>query len=426
MPKIAQNLADALNVFDPGPLEGSQLAAFYVDRPMSQLNEMRVYLEDIRSPIKVLFTGHIGSGKSTELNKLSTLLQGRFFIVHFSAVQVIAAADLTYVDILLAMALRLFQQATDAKILLRKRRELVGDTLLQDVYRWFTQEIVAEKVSEPIPDTELSASFNLAVFKLEGRISREAPTRRIVRERVEHRLSELLDRMNEVLDEITRNTGKRVLIIVEAIDKLDLATARELFQDHAISLTTPRAHIIYTFPIALRNMNDFPQIRNNFAQRFILPNIRIDHRDGTPDGIGRDLLRELVRRRMDLSLIDAAALDLAVDMSGGLPRTLVLLIRSAAASARSQGLESIALPNMEKAITELRNDYQGVLTPEHYVTLHRYRKQALMNEDAVRDVLHNLSLLEYANDERWCDVHPIVEQLLRRTMDAQGSGDGDT
>jgi hypothetical protein len=30
----------------------------------------------------------------------------------------------------------------------------------------------------------------------------------------------------------------------------------------------------------------------------------------------------------------------------------------------------------------------------------------------VREVLHNLSLLEYANDERWCDVHPIVMPLL--------------
>lgn len=421
---IAQNLADTLNVFDPGPLEGSQLDAYYVERPMSQLNEMRVYLEDIRNPIKVLFTGHRGSGKSTELNKLAALLRGRFFIVRVKAIEVINAADLTYVDILLAMALRLFQQATDARALSRRRRELIGDALLEDVYRWFSQEIVAEKISQPIPDTELTASVNLAMVKLEGRISREAPTRRVVRERVEHRLSELLDRMNDVLDEIARNARQRVLIMVEDIDKLDLATARDLFQDHAISLTTPRAHIIYSFPIALRNMNDFPQIRSNFAQRFILPNIRVHHRDGTDDEVGKDLLRELVWRRMDRSLIDAAALDMAVEMSGGLPRTLVLLVRSAAASARSQGLESIGLPNMEKAVTELRDDYQAVLTPEHYETLRRYRKQALMNEDAVREVLHNLSLLEYANDERWCDVHPIVEQLLQRATDTHGSGDG--
>ena len=249
---IAQNLADTLNVFDPGPLEGSELDTYYVERPMSQLNEMRVYLEDIRNPIKVLFTGHRGSGKSTELNKLAALLPTRFFIVRFSAVEVINAADLTYVDVILAMALRLFRQATDAKILSSRRRELIGNTLLEDVFRWFSQEIVAEQVSQPVPETELSASVNLAMVKLEGRISREAPTRRVVRERVERRLSELLDRMNEVLDDITRNARRRILIIVEDIDKLDLATARELFQDHAISLTTPRAHIIYTFPIVSR------------------------------------------------------------------------------------------------------------------------------------------------------------------------------
>ena len=49
----------------------------------------------------------------------------------------------------------------------------------------------------------------------------------------------------------------------------------------------------------------------------------------------------------------------------------------------------------------------------HYVTLRDYHQRKwLENEDAVREVLHNLSLLEYANDERWCDVHPIVLPLL--------------
>ena len=40
-------------------------------------------------------------------------------------------------------------------------------------------------------------------------------------------------------------------------------------------------------------------------------------------------------------------------------------------------------------------------------------------------VFQNRSLpVKYANDERWCDVHPIAEQLLQRALESQGSGDG--
>lgn len=421
---IATNLTQAMNVFVHNePLQGRDLVDFYVARPRGQIEPMRIFLEDQREPVKILFTGHRGSGKSTELNKLISALGARFFTVQFSVRRVLDPLDVTYTDLLLSMAIRLFRQVTDQRLLSRRRRALLGDALLDDVYRWFTQEIVLEKIIEPQVDAGLSANVNLLFVKLEGKVSTEAVTRRTIRERLEHRLSELITKMDQVVAEVQRRTDHRVLIVVEDVDKLDLEAAKDLFLRHATSLKAPQAHIIYTFPVALRYDNDWTQINNSFSNRFILPNIRLRNFDGSPNADGAAVMQRLVLSRMDASLILPDALDLAVNMSGGLPFTLVRLIQNAALFARTQGKPVIDRASLEDAVTEVRSDFQAMLEPGHYVTLRQYRQTRwLENEESVREVLHNLSLLEYANDQRWCDVHPIVDPLLDQEQASRAHG----
>lgn len=421
---IAKTLPQVLNNFMHNePLQGRALAEFYVARPKGQIEPMRIFLEDQDEPVKILFTGHRGSGKSTELNKLTSLLSSKFLTVQFSVRRVLDPLNVTYTDLLLSMAIRLFSEVTDQRLLKRRRRALIGDALLDDVYRWFTQEIVLEKIVEPQVDASLSANVNLLFVKLEGKVTTEAVTRRTIRERLEHRVSELVTKMDQVVAEVQRNTGRRVLIVVEDIDKLDLEAAKNLFLRHAISLNAPQAHIIYTFPVALRYDNDWTHIKNSFSNRFILPNIRLRSFEGAPNPEGVEVMQRMVLSRMEPSLILSDALDLAVAMSGGLPFTLMELIQNAALFARTQGKSVIDRPSLEEAVTEIRSDFQGMLEPGHYLTLRQYRQTRwLENEEAVREVLHNLSLLEYANDQRWCDVHPIVASLLEQEQASRARG----
>ncbi len=421
---IAKTLPQVLNNFMHNePLQGRALAEFYVARPKGQIEPMRIFLEDQNEPVKILFTGHRGSGKSTELNKLTSLLSSKFLTVQFSVRRVLDPLNVTYTDLLLSMAIRLFSEVTDQRLLKRRRRALIGDALLDDVYRWFTQEIVLEKIVEPQVDASLSANVNLLFVKLEGKVTTEAVTRRTIRERLEHRVSELVTKMDQVVAEVQRNTGRRVLIVVEDIDKLDLEAAKNLFLRHAISLNAPQAHIVYTFPVALRYDNDWTHIKNSFSNRFILPNIRLRSFEGAPNPEGVEVMQRMVLNRMEPSLILSDALDLAVAMSGGLPFTLMELIQNAALFARTQGKSVIDRPSLEEAVTEIRSDFQGMLEPSHYLTLRQYRQTRwLENEEAVREVLHNLSLLEYANDQRWCDVHPIVASLLEQEQASRARG----
>ncbi len=178
------SLEEALNLFDPQrPLEMSELNAYYVARPHAPLEPMKTYLRVNRQSIKVLFSGHRGSGKSTELTRLAKDLENEFFIVRFSA-RVLNLADLNYVDIILTCAAALFREATD-----KARKVRIPAALWKDVLDWLTQEITTETTITVPRSGSASAKINALVFSIEGKYGREAATRTTMRDRLHTRVN---------------------------------------------------------------------------------------------------------------------------------------------------------------------------------------------------------------------------------------------
>jgi hypothetical protein len=65
------------------------------------------------------------------------------------------------------------------------------------------------------------------------------------------------------------------------------------------------------------------------------------------------------------------------------------------------------------AITSLRRDYEVLLSRSQIGTLKKiHRSKQVDNDEEHRELLHNLSCLEYWNDDVWYDVHPVVQPLL--------------
>jgi nucleoside-triphosphatase THEP1 len=412
----AKTLAEAFKNFNPRkPLQGPTLEAFYVERAGTPLPEMEIYLRSAPEPFKLLFTGHRGSGKTTSLFKLVERLGQPYFAVRFSVTETLNPFELTYVDLLLGLSTRLFAQATEEAAIKTLGLGKIADELLDEIYRWFTEYVLGKDIpfQKPPADKSLSGKVNFLTLELEAKVTAEARTRQKVRERVEMRLSELIERINYMLDAIRRHSRRDVLIVVEDIDKLDLKAARDLYLEHASSLIAPKASIIYTFPASLRYSNDFMQIRRNFDEAFVLPNVHVFHRDGTSHEEGQAMLREIVSRRMAPNLIADVALGKLVESSGGLLVTLIDLTQRAIVSAIGQRREQVTEADVDKAIVRERSDYQALLSNEHYDALRqRRRDKKLVNDETVRDLLYNQSLLEYANGDPWCDVHPVVWPLL--------------
>lgn len=403
----ATSLKDALNVLDPehSLRTDEELRDYFIARPMSPLEELCILLKETAGPQKILFTGHRGSGKSTELAKLAQGLRDQFLPIQYSIKDRLNLYDLTYVDVILSLGLELSRTATERAI-------QVKPEVLEHVLE-FTKEISKEVGVDVKSQAEVGTELNLYVVKLGSKLGTEDVTRTVVREKVSHRLTDLLESIDFLAREVLRVSGRRVLLIVEDLDKADLKTARELFYEHATALLEPAVSIIYTFPTALRHDNDFMQVRTNFPTCFVLPNLKTTLEDGTRDKTGAGKLREILTRRVDEALFHPDALERLVEFSSGIPRELVALAGLASLQARVSGQPRIEPAAVEQAADSRRREYQVLLSSAQIGLLRKVQSsKRVENDEPHRALLHNLSVLEYRNRTVWYDVHPVIKPLL--------------
>ena len=413
--KPAENLTDAFNAFDPrAPLSGSAFAAFYVPRPVGiekLLGDLRV---DDNLTSKSLFTGHRGSGKSTELIRLANALADQHFTVYYTVEDVLDMADVDYKDVLLSLGYALYAQAKAKNVALPK-------ALLEDLVGWYSSTL--KEVEGAISaDAEVEEKADFWFLKLVARQRSEFATREVIRRQLESRLSDLIARIDDIAQAIEKRTGRSVLAIVDGLDKvMDLDKAQRMYYQGGANLTQPQCKVIYTVPLALFHTTEFGQVRMTFDDFFSLPNVKVNHRDGRADETGRATLRALIHRRVAPGLIAPPAVERLTELSGGVLRELVALARDACSFARARQASPVEIEDVEHAASRLRSVFAGLLTDEHYRELwrihtdphHRYT-----NSQAAQELVHNLSLLEYDEDgDSWWDVHPVVRPLLEERRD---------
>ena len=116
----AQTLKEAMKNLDPvHSLEVDELDKYFVEREQTPVFEMAIALEDANQQ-KFLFTGHRGNGKSTELAKLEKHLSDSFFVVRYALRSVLDLYDISYVDVLLSIAIQIVEKVQKKKVRLDK------------------------------------------------------------------------------------------------------------------------------------------------------------------------------------------------------------------------------------------------------------------------------------------------------------------
>ena len=121
---------------------------------------------------------------------------------------------------------------------------------------------------------------------------------------------------------------------------------------------------------------------------------------------------------MSQDLIEDEALDELARLSSGIPRQLVILVRQACLEALKKDQAVIDAATVHAAANQQRNEYEVLLDRSQRELLREVRERKdINNDEAHRALLHNLSVLQYQNDDVWYDVHPIVLPLIE-TNDA--------
>jgi hypothetical protein len=393
--------------------------------------------------IRFLFSGHVGSGKSSELEQLRHALANptppckRYFPVLLNIIEYLDDFDVAPSDILLAIV-------TEMSATLRKDAGIE----LKDNY--FVKRINEFK-SALFSDVEINeAEVSLGVLKTTiQRLRRDPVARDQVRAALEPRMSRVLEEVNLVFDrarlEIKKlkvKAGEQpytdFVLILDNLEKIQrtsdkkegLEAQRELFLERAPQLTALKAHVIYTVPLQIAR-SDGPQLKQRYGvEPFVLPMIKIFERGTTqmfPDG--DEIMRALLQKRLgDLSLtgvFEEAALEFLLKYSGGHVRSLMTFVQEACSYATSL---PITLEAAHRAIQQTARTYSTAILESHWAKLAQLdRSDAQKIENGDQDyllMLEQLSVLEYMDGgdggpfevedvEPWYAVNPIVRELQK-------------
>jgi hypothetical protein len=229
--------------------------------------------------------------------------------------------------------------------------------------------------------------------------------------------------INSIIKEVKTSlpSYKELLIIIDDLEKIpDLKRAKELYRDSGSYLSQPECKIIYTVPISLHYSPEFREAIDRIeAKTYLFPNIPLKHKDGTEDTENFKIMEKFVLNRMDEKLIEHTepgnALKEAVKYSGGVVREAIRILHACCLKALTKERNVISIDLVRDSVKELRNEFDRILNANHWNVLRDISKiKSTPANELSLELLHILAVIEYTQGERWCDLHPVVEELMKR------------
>jgi hypothetical protein len=391
------------------PGKNGETNPFYINRPGNPIAELLdALLAPFYRPPKFFFSGHRGCGKSTELLHLMSnpdILE-KFWPINFSIREEADIIDLDFRDILLAIGGRMFREY-------RKIGGKLPEQLLKELNSWRGKVEEEVKTMKGLPvNFELGAGLEAFFVNAGLKMKLEPKTRAEIRQVFERDITGLISVINNIATAIYSKEKRIPLILIDDLDKPELEKARAIFHDRREIMMQPSCAIVYTVSSALFYSKDFDSIRD---QAVFLPNIMLHPRLKYTENnaLGYETLERFVKQRMDINLIDRAALQQAITYSGGVFREMARIMRTAIGQTRRRKTKQIDSSDVETAATEIRNEYRRILDEGDILILKKVQADNRLEYNGrLTPLLQLLALLEYRNGENWCDVHPVLRKLL--------------
>ncbi len=423
----ATNLGEILKVFSPFALSGETYNEFYVETSAARGEEAAKqiitrfkYNSDMTK--KLLFMGHNGSGKSTELFKVEKELQNEYLVVNFSIREETDVVNLQHFDLIFAILNNIFSTVKDLNY-------RISEKALNNIVSYWNDEKILSLVEES--NIDISSTFEAKVSwlsmvsaKIKGVFQTGVNAKQEIRKKMEPTMKQLLTNINQFVDEIQNEIApKKILLIIEDLDKIDIDKAKSLFIDNRKTITSINVDTVYTFPIYLFYSEYYNEILSDFDADVLLSMIKVKNIDGTPFEDGRKTLIEIVKKRCEESLFEANVLSFFVEKSGGSIRDLFSMINNAALTSIIRVGDNGKI-TMDVAIStyySFKSKRERIIKKDHLpILIEIYKDKAKKpfgdNQDLLMQLLQAMCVIEY-NGKRWCDLHPaILDYLIEKEI----------
>lgn len=422
VPEVLQNFYRASN-----PSRPIQDSRYYIDFSevrggdiVEELARTIVYLSPAEATTQLL-TGHIGSGKSTELLRLQTALeQAGFHVVYFLSDNDLEMSDVEVTDILLVIARQISASL-----------ERAGINLKPNYFRRLFQSIT-DTLQMPVEISDVSLSVGIAEITAQSKESTDLRTQ--LHQYLEPRTKNILDAINQELLEpaIAELQNRGQVGLVAIVDNLDRVLPNPkaggrsqpeyLFVDRGEQLKRLSCHVIYTIPLMLAFSDELPILMNRFGVRpSVLTMVPVKNIDGQLNATSLAKLRQMVMARAfpDLSpsdrlqqipqIFDApTTLDRLCLISGGHVRGVLRFIYGCLRKQRPP----ISRAVLEQVIRDERNDLLAIIDDQEWQLIFQAVKaRTLRGNDDYNGLLRKLFLYEYRDERgRWVDINPVLAE----------------
>ncbi|MCE2904505.1 MAG: ATP-binding protein, partial [Anabaena sp. CoA2_C59] len=337
------------------PLDGERIEQYYVDlsavRKTLAVDRISTILDlqEADNFSTILFTGHRGSGKSTELKRIQKIWKESYHVIYLEVNEETDINDANYTDLYLIVI-------KQVEFALRKLGLKFDQRLLSSFEAWFkeiteeNEESVEKSVSvESEASLEGGAPFIAKLMvKLLAQIKGSDKQKTTIRQTLEKDISRLKADINLLLRDAYVKLQKKypdykgLLIIFDNLDRISPKVADHLFFEYAAQLQELHCTIIYTVPISVLCSPKNPLSLFD-GNPHIVPMVNIyqfdrNGRDLNYNQIGLDTIASSIEKRVNVDAVfdsRAELLELA-KASGGNVRQLMQMMRSACLTARTK------------------------------------------------------------------------------------------
>ncbi|RMG58813.1 MAG: hypothetical protein D6722_23145 [Bacteroidetes bacterium] len=360
---------------------------------------------------KIIFSGHRGSGKTLELQRLQRQIHrpdGYLALyVNLEAeteIQRFAPEDL-YIILITVLVREIEREGLpiDLSPLHRIAEEWLQETELR-------KELTDEYGMEASVGLSLGAKFwhFLGIEgKFKGVYAQSNATTRTIRQKIKLNQIPLINQLNTVFASLresldhyrSRGPGRDLVYIIDGLEKTAPSVHETLFVKDVQLLQQLDVHIVSCVPIQTYYEANHPNVATFFEQVY-LPMIRVDE-------TSLPVLREIISRRVDPALFEAGVLEDMVRMSGGCPRQLLHLAHQAIVEALGQPV------SLATAATTYRK-----LGYDRWMTLTKTDKEIIRSgefddaDPAILELLFTLQLFEYNGDRRERKLNPLLQPFF--------------
>lgn len=357
--------------------------------------------------IKRLFTGHRGTGKTTELKRLHSEINNpdAYLSIFIELEKETIISKFAPQDLYVLLIFKLVETIRVNKI------DYNPEILNELARRWFSSEEIIRELND-VYDIQLCGEVGAGIdlwsfLKIKSSFrsifSSQSKTSKKIREDIKNNPLEIISKFNKSLNELRiliekSKLGKDILFIIDGSEKItDRSVYKKLFIEDAHLMSVVNAIMILSIPIDVRY--EIENSTDNFGCPYIVPMIKID-------GNSNFALKEIISKRIVIeNFFDEGVVEKCVEYSGGCVRQLFQIVNKCL-SYSYKG--KVSLNEFEKSITELGQYKYDCLDDEHLQILQKGIINVFGNAK-VRELLSALVVLKYNGI---VEVNPLIKPFL--------------